>query len=322
MRLENKLSICYTAFNSAQNLNKQFKRIFNECDNVKYKNFLEIVISDNCSTDNTKKIVNYFIKKSKQKKNIVIKYSRNKKNLGFSNNFIKLTKLVSTKYSLFMNDDDYPQKGFYREIFAKIQSKSSNTMLITPIANSRKYYPSFFGFNKVSYIINRGSILSGIILKSEQMKKYKFYSKNLYPQTELYLDYFLKHDFEDLEINSVLKNMDVKNIIKYKFNDRMKRGNDLAFFDKIEILEKFYKKHKINFVEFFYSVYSVYKWGLGVKLELNKQNSQKYENIFFNQIMRYKRKKLLKLIIFLIFIKNIFTKYSFFYFKTFRKTIL
>ena len=242
MILKYHLSIAFTAYNSAKNLNMQFKRIFAECDNEKFKNFLEIVISDNCSKDSTRKVVKFFIRKSRQKKNITIKYYRNKKNLGFSRNFIKLIKLVNAKYCILMNDDDYPDKGFYKEIFSNIKTRDSKTMLITPLSKYRKYYPSIFGFNKVSYIINRGSILSGIILKAKQMKKYKSYSKSLYPQTELFLDYFLKHGAEDLNMNANLKNVDTKIKLKERFNDRMQRGKDLAFFDKIKISEKFCKK--------------------------------------------------------------------------------
>ena len=58
-----------------------------------------------------------------------------------------------------------------------------------------------------------------------------------------------------------------------------------------------------------------------MKLELNKQGSRKYETIFFNEIIKYKRRKLLKLIIFLIFIRNIFTKNRFFYLKTLKTFI-
>ena len=71
-------------------------------------------------------------------------------------------------------------------------------------------------------------------------------------------------------MNANLKNVDTKIKLKERFNDRMQRGKDLAFFDKIKISEKFYKKQKINFIEFFYSIYSIYKWGLGMKLELQE----------------------------------------------------
>jgi len=321
MSSKSKLSIAFTTYNSAKNLKKQFNRIFNECDNSKFKNFLEIILSDNCSTDDTIKIINFYKKKSQKKKNLVIKYFKNKKNLGFRKNFIRLTQLVDSEYTLFLNDDDCPEIGYYKEIYKKLNKYNSKKMLITPIKNSNKHYRAFFGLNKVSYIINRGSILSGIILYTSMLKKFKSYSKGLYPQIELYLGYFLKHGAEDLHVKSVIKNIDAITGSKHKFNDRMQRGKDLAFFGKIQILEKFYKNKKINFIEFCYAIYSIYNWALAIKLKLNKENAQEYGSMFFNEIIKYKRKNLLRFIFFLIFLRKFFSKDRIFYYNAFIKTL-
>ena len=73
------LSLAIPVYNGADKLKKQFKRIFSECDNKKFKNFIEVLISDNASTDDTSKVVSYFNKKSNKKKNIKITYFRKKK---------------------------------------------------------------------------------------------------------------------------------------------------------------------------------------------------------------------------------------------------
>ena len=113
------LSLAIPVYNGADKLKKQFKRIFSECDNKKFKNFIEVLISDNASNDDTKKVVNYFKKKSNKRKNIKIAYYRKKKNEGFLKNFIGLSKLVKGKYILFSTDDDLPTKGYYKEIYKK-----------------------------------------------------------------------------------------------------------------------------------------------------------------------------------------------------------
>ena len=51
--------------------------------------------------------------------------------------------------------------------------------------------------NIISYIISRGSIFSGIILNTKCIK-YKSYLKTLYPQVELFLDYYINHGMKDL----------------------------------------------------------------------------------------------------------------------------
>ena len=189
-------------------------------------------------------------------------------------------------------------------------------MLILPIHNSNKYYHAFFGFNKVSYIVNRGGPLSGFILNTKKIN-YQSYLNTLYPHVELYLSYFLKYGAEDLHVKSVIKNIDVNSETKNKFNDRMQRGKDFAFFDRIQILEKFYKNKKINFIEFCYAIYSLYKWALAIKLKLNKQNAPEYESMFFNEIIKYKRKNLLRFIFFLIFLRKFFSKDRIFYYNAF-----
>ena len=90
MKYKFKLSVAIPVYNGAKNLKKQFDRIFKDCDNNKFNNFLEVVISDNFSTDNTKKVVSRYKKKSLKKKNLSIKYFKNKKNYGYKKNFIKL----------------------------------------------------------------------------------------------------------------------------------------------------------------------------------------------------------------------------------------
>ena len=315
MKSRIQLSLAIPTFNGAHHLKKQFEKIFKECDKKKFQNFIEIVISDNSSTDNTKQIVLSYKKKSLKNKNIIIRYYKQKKNIGFPKNFIGLPKLVNGKYILFLNDDDLPGRGFYGQLNNLIKNNNSDSMLIAPIGNSRKYYNSLFGMNKVSYVVNRGSILSGIILNTKFIK-YTSFAKTLYPQTELYLDYYLKYGMKDLEIKSVIKNLDIKHISKrIKSGDRMKRQNDFALLGKIKILEKFYKNKRINFFELFYSVYSVYTWGLFVKNALRKAKAFRLEKIFFKEIIKYRRKNLLSLIILLLFLKNIFSKNRSFYYQ-------
>ena len=60
---KNSLSIAIPTYNGDKFLKKQLQRLFHDCNKKKFINFYEIVILDNGSTDNTKKIVKYFKKK-------------------------------------------------------------------------------------------------------------------------------------------------------------------------------------------------------------------------------------------------------------------
>ena len=71
------LSICIPTYNRSEKLDNCLNSILISIQNVKERNF-EICISDNCSSDNTEKIV-------KKYKNIFeINYHKNNDNLGFA----------------------------------------------------------------------------------------------------------------------------------------------------------------------------------------------------------------------------------------------
>ena len=321
MNYKIQLSIAIPVYNGAGNLIKQFKRIFKAFDKKKYKNLIEILISDNNSTDQTKKVVFSYIKKSLKNKNIIISYFKQKKNIGFPKNFAGLPKLANGKYIFYLSDDDLPGIGFYVELINLLKKNYSNSMLIAPIANSNKYYKAFFGINKISYIVNRGSIFSGIIL-NRKLIKYSSFEKTLYPQTELFLDYYLKYGMKDLEIKSIIKNLDINKDFKKFTTDRMQRDYDWAMMGKIKIIEKFYKNYKINFLELLYSVYSIYKWGLDLKMILRNKKIFWLEKLFFKEIIKYKRKKLLNFILFILFLKKIFSKNRSFYYEALKIKLL
>ncbi len=303
---KNSLSIAIPTYNGDKFLKKQLQRLFHDCDKKKFINFYEIVILDNGSTDNTKKIVKYFKKKNENHKIFKIRYIRKRRNVGFRNNFISIKKYINGKYVLFLSDDDLPPAGFYKKLFDLIKENNSKEMLILSHKNSNKYYRALFGVNDVSYIINRGSILSGIIIRSNQFN-YKNYLKSLYPQTELYLDYYLSHGMRQIDIKPAIKNLDNQSILKrFDANDRMKRKSDYAILGKVEIIEKFHNEKKISFFQFIYAFYSIYKKALHIKMILNVNNKTDIEKHFFKSILEIRRKKLVKFILFLIYLRKFF----------------
>jgi glycosyltransferase involved in cell wall biosynthesis len=74
----------------------------NSIKNQTYKN-LEIIISDDCSKDETQKVIKNFIK---QNRNLNIKFFMQKKNLNISKNFNFLFKKSKGKYIIFFGGDD------------------------------------------------------------------------------------------------------------------------------------------------------------------------------------------------------------------------
>lgn len=93
------LSICIPTFNRANNLANCLNSIVIS-NNFTNLDEIEVCVSDNCSSDNTRAIVESF------KDKINIHYSRNEKNLGFAINSIKVISMASGKYSWLIGDDD------------------------------------------------------------------------------------------------------------------------------------------------------------------------------------------------------------------------
>ena len=94
--MQYKLSICIPTFNRADFLAELLESVVHQ-----YTNEVEIVISDNASTDNTEIIVREF-----QKKYARITFNQSKFNIGPDRNFLKAIELASGEYCCLMGSDD------------------------------------------------------------------------------------------------------------------------------------------------------------------------------------------------------------------------
>lgn len=94
------LSICIPTWNRAQFLKLSLDSIkdqLSDIDNSK----LEILVSDNCSTDSTLQLVRSYIHEG-----MPIEYNRNEENIGPDRNFLKCAEMAKGKYILVAGDDD------------------------------------------------------------------------------------------------------------------------------------------------------------------------------------------------------------------------
>ncbi len=91
------ISICIPTYNGGEHLKENLDILIGNIG--KYE--IPIIISDNCSDDNTREIV-----QNAQERYPFISYSRNEKNLGVDKNFEKVLKLSDTDYAWLLGDDD------------------------------------------------------------------------------------------------------------------------------------------------------------------------------------------------------------------------
>ncbi|MEL6651926.1 MAG: glycosyltransferase family 2 protein [Bacteroidota bacterium] len=87
------------------------KRILHALASLQRQDYdnLEIIVSDNCSTDDTRAIVEYQATQDPR-----IRYFRHERNLGASYNFDFGLKQARGKYFIWMSDDDQLTDGALR----------------------------------------------------------------------------------------------------------------------------------------------------------------------------------------------------------------
>src|SRR4030042_2276184 len=94
------LSICVPTYNREDCLKRLLDNIIPQVLESKEK--IEVCISNNASTDNTKKIVMMF----KEKYTDLLKYSENKENLGFDRNVLRVVNMAEGEFIWTLSDDD------------------------------------------------------------------------------------------------------------------------------------------------------------------------------------------------------------------------
>jgi glycosyltransferase involved in cell wall biosynthesis len=96
------LSICIPTYNRAQKLYSCLQAV-SDAINEEIRDKIEVIISDNASTDNTKEIVEKFTKRNNN-----YTYNKNDYNLGYTRNVMLLLNYYSqAKYIWIIGDDDF-----------------------------------------------------------------------------------------------------------------------------------------------------------------------------------------------------------------------
>jgi glycosyltransferase involved in cell wall biosynthesis len=116
------LSICIPTYNRASHLDKVIDSITTQ---VSFSDSMEIVICDNCSTDNTFEIVTYY-----QNKYNNIKYYKNDINIGMEKNIIKALHHGTGKLLKLWNDYCLLYEDKLAEIITLIKSNNDEKSIL------------------------------------------------------------------------------------------------------------------------------------------------------------------------------------------------
>jgi len=93
------LSICIPTYNRGKLLKESLDRIIKQIANNKFSDDVEIIISDNASSDDTSKLINEYWYN-------FLKYFKNDVNIGGNKNVMKVTEYANWEYLWLLADDD------------------------------------------------------------------------------------------------------------------------------------------------------------------------------------------------------------------------
>lgn len=111
------LSICIPTYNRAEKLDACLQRILEEKESIDEK-LVEIIVSDNCSNDETETVV------KKYTKDLSIHYVKQESNIGVTKNVISLGRIASGKYIWYIADDDIVKKGVVGKVVSLLKMET------------------------------------------------------------------------------------------------------------------------------------------------------------------------------------------------------
>jgi len=89
---------------------------------------IEIIISNNCSTDNTQSVIEDW--KSKVPSDLAVRVKNNSENIGVSRNIVSLFYMADTPFFMFLGDDDRLNSDFFPELMRILQIDNPPTAVI------------------------------------------------------------------------------------------------------------------------------------------------------------------------------------------------
>lgn len=116
------LSFCIPTYNRSSTLPQTVRSISLSAKEA----LVEVVISDNCSTDDTKEVVKKFLGKYK---NLRIIYKRQNTNVGLDQNILDSITFASGKYCWLISDDDFLRSDAITLISEILTSKKPSYLL-------------------------------------------------------------------------------------------------------------------------------------------------------------------------------------------------
>ena len=205
-----------------------------------------------------------------------------------------------------------------------INENNSIKQAINSLDEISRNYNCLLVKNKKNQII--GSITDGDIRRSLVKKSNfnpKLYRSNIYLHNIFYIDIFLKFGLKQILLNSQIK-IDSGPVqkVKNKFNDRAGRKTDYGVLEKIDTVDFFYEKNRLNFFQFLFAISTIYSWSIDINILLQNEGYLQLSKQYFSETLKYDNKKIIFLSFSIIILKNLFSGKSFFIIKLFYSLLM
>lgn len=163
------LSICIPTYNRGKFLDISLTALSKELQTINNQD-IELIVSDNCSTDNTQKVVQKHIKAG-----LSINYLRNETNIGMDGNFVQCFKAARSKYVWVLGDDDFIKKDVLNILIEKLKKENYGLVHLKMTSKKQLTYEEFseveFFLSDVSYWI---TFISSNIVQTKFVEQIDF----------------------------------------------------------------------------------------------------------------------------------------------------
>jgi abequosyltransferase len=171
------IDILIPTYNRAADVLSNLKELQAEIKKHQLWNEVQVIISDNCSPDNTETLVEQFSKKKDEQ--FQVQYYKNESNIGLEPNALAVLSKATSPYVLFLGDDDYLAEDYLKYCFEKIDEIKDLGCIIPGILSVFKDYSTKdvrghhpekildAGFDAVLECSHWGHQMSGILCKRE-----------------------------------------------------------------------------------------------------------------------------------------------------------
>lgn len=158
------LSICFPTYNRAECIGEQLKRLSSVDKSVLED--VEVIVSDNCSPDNTRDVIMSY------KSNLDFQYNRNEKNLGPDENYLYCFSHATGKFIWLVGDDDYLIPENLHVVLETLKNKDLGFLYIKPRSNPES--PVFKEYSSKELLLKEMgfyiTFLTSSVIRNEYVK--------------------------------------------------------------------------------------------------------------------------------------------------------